>query len=441
MASRFGGEIINGDAMQLYDGLPIITNKIPEHERNGIPHHLIGCIPLNSQPWTVGKFVTSALDIMKDIRSRGRLPVLVGGTHYYTQALLFHDALSKDPEADDAHLDEAALLDRWPILAAPAAEMHAELARVDPTMAERWHPNDHRKIRRSLEIYLQTGRKASEIYQEQQEKRRANVSPDSKNDPGHQQLTAGLRADTLVLWLHADHSVLTQRLDARVDVMVKQGLLDELQTLTDYQAQHPSAEQMIDTNSGIWVSIGYKEFAAYQQAMAAGLEQAGLAKLLAEGIEKTKAATRQYAKRQVRWIRIKLSNAISIAGASDRFFLLDGSDLTSWKTNVSDPAKNLVDKFLQGEELPKPAELSSVAAELLQPQREDMSSDLKGWKRQYCEVCDMTAVTASDWTQHMKSKRHKVLSARRKRQEASEHFNGLNTEKARSTEEARHANS
>jgi tRNA dimethylallyltransferase len=98
LALKYNGEVINGDAMQLYSGLPIITNKITVEERKGVPHHLLGCIDFGEPTWVVGTFVKRALSIIEEIRSRGKLPILVGGTHYYTQSLLFRDRLAETEE-------------------------------------------------------------------------------------------------------------------------------------------------------------------------------------------------------------------------------------------------------------------------------------------------------------------------------------------------------
>ena len=98
LALRYNGEVINGDAMQLYSGLPIITNKITVEEREGVPHHLLGCIGFGEPTWVVGTFVKRALGVIEEIRSRGKLPILVGGTHYYTQSLLFRDRLAETEE-------------------------------------------------------------------------------------------------------------------------------------------------------------------------------------------------------------------------------------------------------------------------------------------------------------------------------------------------------
>lgn len=396
--------------MQLYEGLPIITNKMPEDERAGIPHHLLGCIGLNEETWTVGNFVSNALAKIGEIRARGRLPILVGGTHYYTQSLLFNDALANKSQ-DDESVSNA---ERPAILEEPTEVLLAKLREVDPVMADRWHPNDRRKIQRSLEIWLQTGRKASDIYEEQRTRREAagqEVLSDEAQD------ASLLRMRTLVLWVGAQSDTLSKRLDARVDKMVTQGLLDEVSTLSEFYDNRIADGESIDTTRGIWVAIGYKEFLDYQAALRKGdTSPKQLDKLLAEAIEKTKAGTRQYAKRQIRWIRIKLNNAIDTAGAKSSFFMLDGSDLASWNQDVSETGLNLVDSFLKEDTLPDPASLSPLAAEMLTASKPDTSARSDLWSRKHCEVCNTTSVTESDWTIHVNSKRHKkAMSSQRKR--------------------------
>jgi tRNA dimethylallyltransferase len=407
---KFNGEIINGDAMQLYEGLPVITNKMPEDERNDIPHHLLGCISLNEETWTVGNFVSNALAKISEIRSRGRLPILVGGTHYYTQSLLFHDALANKSQDEEPVQNS----ERPAFLEESTEVLLEKLREVDPVMADRWHPNDRRKIQRSLEIWLQTGRKASEIY-EQQRTRRETAGQETLSDDTQDESL--LRMRTLVLWVGAQSDMLSKRLDARVDKMVTQGLLDEVSTLSDFYDSRIADGESIDTTRGIWVAIGYKEFLDYQAALRKGdISPAQLSKLLAQAIEKTKAGTRQYAKRQIRWIRIKLNNAIDTAGAKNSFFMLDGSDLSTWNQEVSETGLNLVDSFLMEGTLPDPSSLSSLAAEMLTASKPDTSARADLWSRKHCEVCNTTSVTESDWTVHVNSKRHKkAMSSQRKR--------------------------
>ncbi|EER40572.1 tRNA isopentenyltransferase [Histoplasma capsulatum H143] len=299
LATRFNGEIINGDAMQLYKGLPIITNQIPTEERKGIPHHLLGCIGFDQEPWHVSHFKRECLRTIKEIRGRGKLPVLVGGTHYYTQAVLFKEAiLDRDGEGDEesGNADRERMVtdgnseiskiatpqsEKFPILNASPEVILQKLREVDPVMASRWHPNDTRRIYRSLEIYLQTGRPASEIYQEQQrlkdaasildnhslhdlsyvENHATTRSSPASVGPSH------LRFPTLLFWVHTEDGELTRRLSQRVDNMAEQGLVAEAESLFNYLNQKHAQGVEIDRTRGVWVSIGFKELEPYFQAL------------------------------------------------------------------------------------------------------------------------------------------------------------------------------
>ncbi|KAK3067393.1 tRNA dimethylallyltransferase, mitochondrial [Teratosphaeriaceae sp. CCFEE 6253] len=423
LAKRFNGEIINGDAMQLYAGLPIITNKITTEEQQGIPHHLLGCIGLHEPTWVVGTYVSKALNVIEEIRSRGRLPILVGGTHYYTQSLLFRDGLAgADGQGREPDDYSEGGREEFSILQQPTDILLAELQKVDPAMAERWHPKDRRKIQRSLEMYLTTGRKASETYAEQQRRRTscnlASPSTEEGDDAGTTQ--RGLRTSTLILWVHAENDALRKRLDARVDTMLKAGLLDEVRTLNDYADAESAHRHPMDEARGIWVSIGFKEFKEYVRALQEEVSsEKDLQKLKAEALERTKAATRQYAKRQLRWIRIKLLNALSACHNSTSLYLLDGSDVSTFSVAVVDPAIGLADTFLTAaREMPEPCSISPAAAAELSDNT-DASANQPGaeWTKQHCEACDVTCVIEAQWLQHVGSKAHKKRVSKRRQRE------------------------
>lgn len=391
--------------MQLYEGLPIITNKMPENERNGIPHHLLGCVGLDQPTWTVGQFVSKARETINSIRERGRLPILVGGTHYYEQALLFEDQIIE--ETNNPHEET------FPILEEPTEIILAKLRELDPVIAERWHPNDRRKIQRSLELCLKTGKPASQLYSEQKTFKEADAQVDSD---GLLEDSSSLVEPTLVLWVHAAADRLKDRLDARVLDMVKSGLLEEVKTLDNFLLEHEANGEMVDRTRGIWVSIGYKEFEQYQKVLRCGTaSDADLEKLKQLGIERTQAATRQYSKRQVRWIRIKLLNALQNATASNTTFLLDGSDIKEWHKTVAEPGIELACKFLADESLPDPMSLSEVAKEMLAPKSEDLSQRPDLWEKKVCEACGgVVCVTPATWETHLKSKGHKWNTTPRK---------------------------
>jgi tRNA dimethylallyltransferase len=415
--------------MQLYAGLPILTNKIPPREQCGIPHHLLGCIGVHEQPWVVGTFVQHALRTIDDIRARGKLPILVGGTHYYTQALLFHDRLlgaaaaAAAAAADDGEQREQQQQresvaadpssDTWPILNAPTDVLLDELARVDPVMADRWHPHDRRKIQRSLEIYLQTGKRASDIYAEQRARKDAARAAQGGGEQGPQ-----MRFPALLLWVHSEAAVLRERLDRRVEKMLAEGLLDEVVTLDTFARDRAAQGAPMDDGKGIWVSIGYREFRNYIRALHSDdAESHTLAKLKTTALQATQASTRQYAKHQVRWIRIKLVNELLQAKASDKLYLLDGSDVARFQETVVNAALQLTSQYLRADAMPAPSTLSSVAAAQLQPIRADLAAAPQDWVKQYCAVCDMTAVTPFQWQQHVASKSHKKRVSKASRAE------------------------
>lgn len=355
--------------------------------------------------------VQKLMDQIDEIRSRGKLPILVGGTHYYTQSLLFKDALSEEPMLKNGDTPS----ERPEILDQPTEVLLEKLKEVDPVMADRWHPNERRKIQRSLEIYLKTGKPASQVYDEQRLKKELAV--DSNDD------ASGMRFPTLVFWVHAAKDVLTVRLDSRVDKMVDRGLLAEVETLHSFRTEYEARTgQAIDQTRGIWVSIGYKEFLEYQNALCEGTaSEKELSKLKTAAIEKTQAANRQYSKRQIRWIQIKLLNALITAGQRDNTFLVDISDISQWQQAAVIPSSDITEKFLKGESLPDPATLSDAAREMLNPRRDyDLAQRPDLWEKKVCETCGTVAVTENDWNLHIKSRAHRRAVGVKKKQQNSQ---------------------
>lgn len=335
----------------------------------------------------------------------------MGGTHYYTQSLLFKDALSKEPA-----LDLTDNIEHFPILDEPTDVILEKLREVDPVMADRWHPNERRKIQRSLEIYLRTGKPASQVYDEQRIKR--EIEQNATNGDAAEAST-GLRFPTLLFWVYANKDVLYPRLDGRVDKMLARGLLAEVDELTRFRTGYEARTGThVDQSRGIWVSIGYKEFLGYQNALAdSTISPAELEKQKIVAIEKTQAATRQYANRQARWIRIKLLNALFGAGYKSNMFLLDGSDLPEWHAHVTQPATSIANNFLEGQPLVEPTTLSAAAAENLTPKRNyDLGQRPDLWQKKVCETCGTVSITENDWKLHGQSRSHRRAVGIKKKQ-------------------------
>lgn len=406
--------MINGDAMQLYRGLPIITNKIPIHEREGVPHHLIDFIGLEDEPWRIGQFRKECLRVIRDIHSRGKIPVLVGGTSYYVQSVLFNGCLvgegADDVSPDDKQPERPETSERtqedWAILDAPVETMMEKLREVDPVMANRWHINEGRKIRRSLEIYLKTGRPASEIYEEQMRQRQAAID--------HAEgITAGqLRYPTLVFWVHAQRETLYRRLENRVDSMAEQGLIAEARSLSEYAFEREAQGNTIDLSRGIWVSIGYKEIEPYFAALRAGNSSEKELGILKEScLESVKTSTRQYSTRQVQWIRKKLWTALADIGATNRLYVLDTTDPGAWDSCVAEPMERVMQAFLRDEDLPDPKTLSQWAEETLAERERNYTKvtipPVHSLKQMICEVCNKTMMGQEQWDIHIRAATHR----------------------------------
>ena len=293
-------------------------------------------------------------------------------------------------EENSSECDYAQETLRWPILKASTEDLLQELRRVDPGMASRWHPKDRRKIRRSLQLYLQTGKTASNIYAEQL-RGKARSAHELSNEIDE---TPAVH-DPLVFWIHASKETLDLRLNDRVDQMMSRGLLDEIRLMKDFVKRRQEAGTAVDQDHGIWVAIGYKEFVPF-------LFDEDFPHLYeAMCLERTKIATRQYAKRQVRWFRRKLVPAMNDAGKGGNLFLLDASDLSKWSYAVENFASDILEIFLQGGELPCPTTLSPEAEKMLTPEEKTARS------ARYCKICDKTLMSDFEWERHLRSKGHR----------------------------------
>jgi tRNA dimethylallyltransferase len=255
LARAFPMEIVNADSMQVYRFLDIGTAKPSPGELAEIPHHLID-VAYPDEPYNAGRYVADADGVIRGIVSRGRVPLVVGGTGMYIRALL----RGLDPAPADPSV-RADLERRWAEEGGGA--LHAELARVDPETAARVHPSDRVRVVRALEIARVSGAPAG----------RARTAWSSA--PGR------YRALFLALWPGREE--LYRRIDARTEGMFRKGLVNEVRRLLD-----------------MGYSRGLKPMGGlgYRQAVAHLLD--GVA--LAETVESTKRDTRRYAKRQLTWL-------------------------------------------------------------------------------------------------------------------------------------------
>jgi len=261
LALRFGGEVVSADSMQVYRRMDIGTAKPTEEEKKGVPHHMID-VAEPEENYSAALYVSQAAPIVDDILSRGKLPIVAGGTGLYIDALVAGREFA--PFEADSGLRET-LQKR--VLEEGLPALRAELERIDPEAAQRIHPNDEKRTLRALEVFYTTGKPIS------LHDRESRAIPNR-----YTPLTIGL--DFL------DRADLRERIDLRVDGMMARGLEEEVRSLLA-SGVPPRCTAM--------QAIGYKEMAA---ALAEG-------RPAAEGAEEIKLRSRQYAKRQLTWFRRK----------------------------------------------------------------------------------------------------------------------------------------
>ena len=257
VAERFGGEIVNADAMQLYRGMDIGTAKVPPGERRGIPHHQLDVLDV-TRTATVGRYQQAASLDVEDILRRGAVPVIVGGSMLYLQALLDDWSIPATDPKVRAHWEQR-------LAEVGVAALHAELARVDTAAAATILPTDGRRIVRALEVIELTGAPFA-------------ASAPEKGTP---------RWNALIVGLDWDTDVLDERLSRRTGSMFADGFVDEV---VELQAV------------GLRVGTTASRAIGYAQVLDA-LEAGGGADQISHAEELTYIGTRRYVRRQRSWFR------------------------------------------------------------------------------------------------------------------------------------------
>ena len=258
LAKAIGGEIISADSMQVYRHMDIGSAKITKEEMADVPHYLIDVLEPEEE-FHVVRFQQMAKAAMADIYSRGKIPIIVGGTGFYIQALLY-DIDFTENEGDSVYREKLEALAKEK----GAAYLHGQLAMVDTKSAEEIHANNIKRVIRALEFYHQTGQKISE----HNERERQKESP----------------YQFCYFVLNDRRECLYERIDQRVDQMIRNGLVQEVQTLKE----RGCTKQMVSMQG-----LGYKEIFSYLEGDCS----------LEEAVYIIKRDTRHFAKRQLTWFK------------------------------------------------------------------------------------------------------------------------------------------
>ena len=259
LAKQFHGEVVSADSMQIYRGMTIGTAAPTEKEMDGVPHHMVA-VADPAEQWSAARYAETAIPIIDDILARGKLPVLVGGTG------LWLDAVVKGHGFAGGHAGGEVRKTLQKRLEAEGIEpLLEELRQVDPETAKRLHPADEKRILRALEVYLETGKTIS-----------AHNAETKDLPPRYDAIWIGLR--------FADREDMKALIDRRVDKMAEEGLVEEVRALL---------ESGLPRDATALQAIGYKEFLGVLEGTATE----------AEALAEVKLRSRQYAKRQLTWLR------------------------------------------------------------------------------------------------------------------------------------------
>ena len=258
VARRIGGEIISADSMQVYRGMDIGTGKVTEEEKGGIPHYLID-VADPGEPFDLARYKTLAAAAVRDVQERGKIPVVCGGTGFYIQALVkdidfskaspsaaYREALEKEAEEKGNNA------------------LHERLAALDPEAAHAIHPNNIKRVIRALEFLHETGTPISEKNRQDKEQE----SP----------------YDTMIFFIDMDRAALYEKIDRRVDVMLRDGLVEEVKRLREKGLARGDVSMQ---------ALGYKEILDYLDGIVS----------YEEAVRILKRDTRHFAKRQLTWFR------------------------------------------------------------------------------------------------------------------------------------------
>jgi tRNA dimethylallyltransferase len=290
LAKEFKGEIISGDSMQVYRGMDVGTAKIKPEEQEGISHYLLDILDPR-EDFSVSEFQQLALEKMKELQRSERLPILVGGTGLYVQSVTHQFQFAEAGENEVIREKWQTYLDHHGPLA-----LHQELSRKDPGYAQELHPNNSRRVIRALEVHETTGKSMAEFHGEWE-----------RESPFH----------LVMIGLTMERSILYERINQRVDQMISEGLVEEVQRLL---------HEGVPESSISLHAIGYKEIIGYLHGDTS----------LEEAIELLKRNTRRFAKRQLTWFR-RMKEV--------KWF--DVTDLSKWSSHEEIITKYVQESFRQ----------------------------------------------------------------------------------------------
>lgn len=433
IAKKFGSEVVGADSMQVYKGLNIATNKVSPEETSHIRHHMIDFLDPGKK-YTVIDYKRQALSVINDLIDRNILPIVVGGTMYYIESLMWQNITMESPRSNELNksnqiLEQTTLMDKEtkrfealkeelihtnedlndierffskPIIYnsfvnIPSEKLWTILEKVDPQSSCFIHPNNKRKIVRALQVRQDNNESYSKILNK--------VNTDAIN--GGTRLGGSLRFQpTIVFWLCADLTNLRKIVADRVDEMLEKGLLEEMEAF--YRDYRVSANlSSCDYEKGILQTIGFKEFDKYLRLNPDEKHSPEGQKILEQSIQSMKVATAQYAKRQNRWIKQRFLRAHDHRDLPYIFKIDAHIKKEDWGNKILNPAFQIVRSFRDN------IALDDKFSRLLVTRQDDYSDEVRFKPGKYfCDTCDKLLIGSHSIEDHLRSRTHKAKKGR-----------------------------
>jgi len=425
-------EIINADSMQVYRGFSVGTAKATKAEQERIKHHLLDECDASDGDHSVRQFLEGATEIIENLTKDGILPVVVGGTAFYIQSLLWSSALDIPLAPTSLRGSTHLSINATPsgaVVATPngavssfltlsVQEAHEKLQQVDPIRASQLHPNDYRRVLRSLEVFHTTGLRHGELIQMTQT----------------QSEKEGFRYQPCILWLDCANEELFKRIDKRVDDMLRGGLLGELKQLRELLLRPKQESDHLEINKatgdvvvewdqskGILQSIGYKEFGPIVTNLSIELNDPCSipSDILECCLTSLRKNSRSFVRKQKSWIKSKFL----IRQAQLPIHRVEADDVENWDETVLEVALSRVRSFLDGNATnPEdgPYKISAALnAEQLKKRlanadafdTKEIALDLPKSLYKFCDKCSRTVFSEEQWKVHLKSKQHRKSKA------------------------------
>lgn len=411
LAKRFNGEIISTDSMQVYKGLDITTAKATQLERATVKHHMLDVCDLNTRNSTIIHYRNEALPILERLLNQSKLPILVGGTNYYIESLLWDSLIGGDRPTE--HMTSEEIWKHFssdPYDPSNPQQLFDILKEIDPIyVQDPARQQNSRKIRDALEVYIKTGQTLTQLYAKQ------------KLTPGSSDLGGPLRFQHVIgFWLNCEFNELDKRIDRRIDSMIAEGMLPEVRYL--YNCLKADG---IDTERGIMQTIGFKEYLPYlekyddtsydKEITEFICSRGGLSgqkkiiiknrtyealKLLEECLDNQRIQTKRYSRDQIRWIknRFLLDNGRLVPP----IYELNTTNATvdAWVETIFGKAEHIIQSYID--------DSHCTFQPIQRLQRKEQPTFT-------CDVCNRRFIGEQSFDHHMQSSSHrKQLKIQRK---------------------------